>query len=253
MRNSQRGIDAFIDQVHKPVEHIEVHRHRRIGVEKVIQNRMQHLLAAGDRRRHGKGAARGRSLACRQDIGLLEIGQHAPAGGGIALAGLAQLDQACRAVEQLHADIALEEGHGAADGGGRASELAARAGKAPFVERGDEDLHGVDAVHRLLRILQDRMPKDGHSAYHPERRATFFARHARCRAASLRWSAHLRSPGINPAFNRTLEECLPNTEYSLPVDAAQFEANPFRGAGESGSGVREPEHVSSMRCKNRQS
>ena len=46
MRNSQRGIDAFIDQVHKPVEHIEVHRHRRIGVEKVIQNRMQHLLAS---------------------------------------------------------------------------------------------------------------------------------------------------------------------------------------------------------------
>ncbi len=57
-------------------------------------------------------------------------------------------------MEQLHANMALKEGHGAAHRGGRASELAARPGEAAFVERGDEDLHGVDAVHRLLRILQ---------------------------------------------------------------------------------------------------
>jgi hypothetical protein len=57
-------------------------------------------------------------------------------------------------MEQLHADMALEEGHGTAHGGGRASELAARPSEAAFVERGDEDLHGVDAIHRLFRILQ---------------------------------------------------------------------------------------------------
>ena len=91
MRNTQGGIDALIDQVHRPVEQMEPRRHRRIGVEKGIQDRTQHLLAADERRRQGKSAARGRSLTRRQDIGLFEIGQHAPAGGGIALAGFAQL------------------------------------------------------------------------------------------------------------------------------------------------------------------
>jgi hypothetical protein len=57
-------------------------------------------------------------------------------------------------MEKLHANMALKEGHGAAHGGRRASELAARPSEAAFVERGDEDLHGVDAIHRLLRILQ---------------------------------------------------------------------------------------------------
>src|SRR5437762_4067132 len=41
----------------------------------------------------------------------------------------------------------FEEGDGAADGCGRAAELAAGAGKTPLLERGDEDLHRVDTVH----------------------------------------------------------------------------------------------------------
>jgi hypothetical protein len=64
MRDAQSDVDAFIDQVHRPVEQIELRRHRRIGVEKGIQDRTQHLLATDDRRRQGKSAARCRSLAC---------------------------------------------------------------------------------------------------------------------------------------------------------------------------------------------
>ena len=56
-------------------------------------------------------------------------------------------------MEQRYADVALEKGHGAADSGRRASELAAGSSEAAFVEGGDEDLHRVDAIHRLLRIL----------------------------------------------------------------------------------------------------
>jgi pimeloyl-ACP methyl ester carboxylesterase len=44
-----------------------------------------------------------------------------------------------------------------------ASELAARTRETALVEHGDEDLHGVDAVHRLLRILQHRVPDDRYS------------------------------------------------------------------------------------------
>ena len=50
--------------------------------------------------------------------------------------------------------MAFKKGQSAANGGRRASELAARARYAAFVEHGDEDFHCVDAVHRLLRILQ---------------------------------------------------------------------------------------------------
>jgi hypothetical protein len=59
MRNAQRDIDALIDQVHGPVDQIEPRRHRRIGVEKIVQDRTQYLLAADDWRRQSKRAARG--------------------------------------------------------------------------------------------------------------------------------------------------------------------------------------------------
>ncbi len=49
MRNSQGDIDAFINEVHGPVEHIELRRYCRIGVEKGIQNRS----ARAGRRQHG--------------------------------------------------------------------------------------------------------------------------------------------------------------------------------------------------------
>ncbi len=73
MRNSQGDIDAFINEVHGPVEHIELRRHRRIGIEKGIQDWTQHLFATENRRRQAKSATRGRSLARREDFGLLKV------------------------------------------------------------------------------------------------------------------------------------------------------------------------------------
>jgi hypothetical protein len=49
--------------------------------------------------------------------------------------------------KQLGADMRFQKGNGAADGGGRTAELAARGGKAALVERGDKDLHRIDTVH----------------------------------------------------------------------------------------------------------
>ena len=50
-------------------------------------------------------------------------------------------------MQQFGTDMGFEEGDGAADGGGRATELAAGAGKTALVERGDKDLHRIDTVH----------------------------------------------------------------------------------------------------------
>ena len=43
-------------------------------------------------------------------------------------------------MKKLHANVTLEEGYGAAHGGRRASEFAARPRKAAFVERGEREM-----------------------------------------------------------------------------------------------------------------
>jgi hypothetical protein len=59
-------------------------------------------------------------------------------------------------------DMTFKQGYGAAHCRGRSAELAGRSGKAAFVERGDEDLHRIDAIHRLLGT-PPRIPNDEHS------------------------------------------------------------------------------------------
>ena len=87
-----------------------------------------------------------RSPAGRQ-VGLLEVDQDAAAGGGVTLAGLAELDRARGAMKQLGADMRLEEGDRAADRRRRPAEPPARAGEAALVDGRHEDFHRVDAVH----------------------------------------------------------------------------------------------------------
>lgn len=158
MADTQCDINAFIDQVHRPVEQRKFRGYRRKRVQEVIQDRAQNLLAAKHRRRQGERATRHRFSARRHEVGLLEVGQQAPADGRITHAGFAQPAGACCAMEKLRSDMAFKEGHGAADRGGRASELAARRCEAAFIKRGNEDLHNVNAVHRV--ILDDLVFKN---------------------------------------------------------------------------------------------
>ena len=90
---------------------------------------------------------RGAALAGRDDVGFLEIGQHAPAGDGIALARLAQLERPRGPMQQLRADMVFKEGDCAADRGGRLAEPAPGAGEAALVEGSHEHFHRIDAVH----------------------------------------------------------------------------------------------------------
>ena len=72
------------------------------------------MIGARDRQR----AARHRLLAGGGHVGILELGEDAPAGRGIAFARFAQFDRSRRPVQQLRADPLLQKGDGAADGGG---------------------------------------------------------------------------------------------------------------------------------------
>ena len=98
------------------------------------------------------------AFAGRNDIGLLEIDQHAAAGGGVALAGLAQLERAGGAMKQFGADMRLEEGDRAAHRRRRPAEAPARAGEAALVDGRHKDLHRVDAIHLFYRSEKQWLP-----------------------------------------------------------------------------------------------
>ena len=98
-----------------------------------------------------------RSLG-RDNVGLLEIDQHAAAGRDIALAGFAQLERAGGAMKQLGPDMGLEEGDRAAHRRRRPAKPPARAGEAALVDGRHKDFHRVDAVHGLFHV-EDAGPR----------------------------------------------------------------------------------------------
>jgi hypothetical protein len=176
---AQREVDAFIDQVHRPVEQQKPRGNRRTGIEEGVEDRSQHHLSRQHGRRERQRAARRRPVARGDGIGLFEFSQDPSARCRIAFTGLAQFDRPRRAVQKLRADMRLEESDRAADRRGRTAELATRGCETSFVERHDKDLHRIDTVHQSSRKLGGAL-----------------SRH-------------------HPAFNRRAEECLPDSVYSL--------------------------------------
>ncbi len=161
MRNAERHVDALIDQVHGPVEKIELHRHCLVFVHEGVDERSQDVFARDHRRGKGQRAPRRRPFTGRNNVGFLEIDQYAAAGSGIALARLAQFERAGRAMKQFNANMRLEEGDCAADGGRRPAEAPARAGEAALVDGRHKDFHRVDAVHFFFRLdLRGIVPND---------------------------------------------------------------------------------------------
>ena len=147
MRDAQRDIDAFIDQVDRPVEQIESRRHRLMFVHEGVEHRPQDIFAGDDRRGKRQRAARRRAFAAGDNVGLLEIDQDAAAGGDIALAGLAQLERAGGAMKQFGPDMLSRERRSRGSPRPATAEPPAGAGEAALVDGRDKDFHRVDAVH----------------------------------------------------------------------------------------------------------
>ena len=147
MGDAQRDVDAFVDQVDRPIEQIELGGDPVMRVEEVIEDRAQDLRSAHHGGRQGQQSARRGALAGDGNFGVFEIGKHAPAHRRVARTRLAQAQRAGGAMKQGHADMALQKGDGAADCGGRAAETPAGGGEAAFVERRHENPHRLDAIH----------------------------------------------------------------------------------------------------------
>jgi hypothetical protein len=58
VRDAQRHVDAFVDEIRWPVEHVQSHRHVGELVHELVEQRAQKLLARGDRPGDGELAPR---------------------------------------------------------------------------------------------------------------------------------------------------------------------------------------------------
>jgi hypothetical protein len=147
MRDTQRHVDSFVDQADWTVEQLQADRNSGMALDEIVQYWPQHVLAGGNRRGHGQQTPRRRPLVGHQQIGLLEIGQDAPAGRSITFTRRTEPDRPRGPVQQSRSRVLLEERDGAAHRRRGSSEPAAGASQAAFVQRGHEHLHCVDPVH----------------------------------------------------------------------------------------------------------
>ena len=86
------------------------------------------------------------------DVGLFEIDQDAAAGGGVALAGFAQLERARRAMKQFSCRRdASRKAMARLTAAGDLPKAPAGAGEAALVDRRHKHFHRVDAVHLFFR------------------------------------------------------------------------------------------------------
>src|ERR1700737_2547227 len=141
MCDAERNVDAFVDQVYRPVDKMEPHRYSWIFVHEGVKDRPQDIFAGDDRRSNGQRSARGRPFAGRNDVSLLKIDQNAAARGGVTLTGLAQFERPRRAMKKLGADMGLEEGDRTAHGSRRSAQASARSSETPLIDGRHKDLH----------------------------------------------------------------------------------------------------------------
>ena len=86
--DAHRGVESLLDQVDRPIEQRERHRHVGETRQELGHDRHHVQAAEQDRRRDAQLAARRGPLARRRPLDLVEIGEHAPRARQEPLAGL---------------------------------------------------------------------------------------------------------------------------------------------------------------------
>jgi hypothetical protein len=126
----------------------------RIAIQQIEQDRRDDHAAKQGRGRNRDHAARCRVNPRRVPVRLLDLGQDAPAVGEIPLPGLGQPYGTGGAVQQAGAEPRFQSGDRPRDRGRRQVEAPGRGRKTGFLGHGDEDGHGLQAVHGLLLALE---------------------------------------------------------------------------------------------------
>jgi len=121
-----------------------------MAIEKVEKDRCHEQPPEHHGRAHAELSARRGMRAGRRGLGLFDLAQDPLAVGKEAGAGLRQPHAARRAAQQVRTDPLLERRHSARDRRRRHRQPARRGREALFFGDGDEDPHGIQAIHLII-------------------------------------------------------------------------------------------------------
>ena len=113
--DAQGDIDAFVDQIDVPVQEEEPHRNGRVEIEKIVDDRPQHLLPQDRGCRNGQCPTRSGPFARGEHVGLLQLDQHPSTGNHVARPRFAQLERPGGSMQQLDPDMGFQKGKRTAD------------------------------------------------------------------------------------------------------------------------------------------
>jgi hypothetical protein len=145
--DAQGEVDAFLDQVHHPIDHQHRRGDPRLGAQEVCDQRHDMHPAEG----HGAGdrdvSGRRRRLAGRVPLGGRDLAEQAAGAFQVARPGLGEAHPAGGPVQQTCTEAVLQRGDGARHRRRRHPQAGAGRGEATCLGDRDEDLHGAQAVH----------------------------------------------------------------------------------------------------------
>lgn len=143
---------ALLDQVDRPVDERQRHRHVGEAIQELEHDRRHVQPPEQDRRGDAQLAARRGALPRGGPFDLVEIGEHAPRARQEPLASLGHVDRAGGAVEQPHPEPRFELADGARDRGRRPAEPPRRLSKTAPLGDLDEGRNAADPIHIVAII-----------------------------------------------------------------------------------------------------
>ena len=156
---AHRAVDAFLDQVHRPVAAAHFHRDVGIAPVEIRQRRDDHPLPQAAGHLDPQAPAGARMGARQRVLGVADVGQDAPAmlvvGGAVG----GDIDLAGGAVEQLDRQPVFQRLDEGGHRGLRHMQLLRRAREAAGVDHLHEYFHRLQLVH--VRPLPFRRPVSG--------------------------------------------------------------------------------------------
>ena len=143
-------VHALLDEVHDPLVEAQFDLDARIAREEFGQRRQQDVPA--ERAGHVNAQAPGRLLpaAAQGFLGLGELREDATAMAEVVRTRRRDGDLACRAVEELHAETALEPAHVGTHHRAREREFVSRPREGPEFRDPGEGLHRLQKLHTAI-------------------------------------------------------------------------------------------------------
>jgi hypothetical protein len=145
--DAHRRVDALLDQVPEAITEDELPRHGGVHIQVGGHHGREVEATEHARRRHDEAPGRDAALGLRGALGLCDIREDAPSALEEAAPCIGERHRARRALQEPRSQVLLEGGHLPRDDRGREPEAPRGRCKPAQLGDGDEDGHGLKAVH----------------------------------------------------------------------------------------------------------